>query len=320
MLSSSDIFVAISFCSCTSLFLQFSKLISSVCTFPCNSYFLSVFSDTFVLWFSISNSFSDNFSVIFFNSSSFFSNSFWNFSLFSFKLSLFCFFCSISSLKSFSFSFASSISFSYLLAFSLLFSILVFATLISEFNISISFWLSNPKFDISSIFVVISSITVFNSSLSCFVLSIFVSSSSHWLLNISSSFTICVKLSLYFSILYMNNPISMFFSSSLKFKYFFAFSELCFNGSILLSISDNISFILSRFNFVRSNFFSASCFLVLYFTIPAASSNIFLLSSDLLLKISSIFPCPIIEYPSLPIPVSMNNSNTSFNLHGTLFI
>ena len=60
--------------------------------------------------------------------------------------------------------------------------------------------------------------------------------------------------------------------------------------------------------------------MVLYFTIPAASSNIFLLSSDLLLKISSILPCPIIEYPSFPIPVSINNSNTSFNLHGTLLM
>ena len=81
-----------------------------------------------------------------------------------------------------------------------------------------------------------------------------------------------------------------------------------------------MSLILSKFSFVRSSFFSDSCFLVLYFTIPAASSNIFLLSSDLLLNISSIFPCPIIEYPSFPIPVSINNSNTSFSLQGTLFI
>ncbi len=38
------------------------------------------------------------------------------------------------------------------------------------------------------------------------------------------------------------------------------------------------------------------------------------------LKISSIFPCPIVEYPSLPIPVSINNSKTSFKRHGTLLI
>ena len=71
---------------------------------------------------------------------------------------------------------------------------------------------------------------------------------------------------------------------------------------------------------VFSSFFSDSTFLVLYLTIPAASSKICLLSSDLLLKISSILPCPIIEYPSFPIPVSINNSNTSFSLQGTLFI
>ena len=101
----------------------------------------------------------------------------------------------------------------------------------------------------------------------------------------------------------MNNPISILFNSSLKFKYFFAFSDWAFNGSIFVSISDKISFILSKFNFVCSNFFSLSAFLVLYFTIPAASSKICLLSSDLLLNISSIFPCPIIEYPSFPMPV-----------------
>ena len=286
----------------------------------CNSYFLSVFSSTFCLCSSISSSLLDNFSVIFCSSSSFSFSSFSYFSLFCFKLSFFCCFCSISSCKSFSFSVVSSISFVYLCVFSLLFVILVFATLISEFNISISFWLSNPKFDISSICVVMLFILFFNSSLSAFILSKFFCSSSHWLLYISSSFTISSKLCLYFSILYINKPISIFFNSSLKFKYFLAFSELIFNGSIFVSISDNMSFILSKFSFVLSNFFSASCFLVLYFTIPAASSNIFLLSSDLLLKISSILPCPIIEYPSFPIPVSINSSNTSFNLQGTLFM
>ena len=286
----------------------------------CNSYFLSVFSSTFCLCSSISSSLLDNFSVIFCSSSSFSFSSFSYFSLFCFKLSFFCCFCSISSCNSLSFSVVSSISFVYLCVFSLLFVILVFATLISEFNISISFWLSNPKFDISSICVVMLFILFFNSSFSAFILSKFFCSSSHWLLYISSSFTISSKLCLYFSILYINKPISIFFNSSLKFKYFLAFSELIFNGSIFVSISDNMSFILSKFSFVLSNFFSASCFLVLYFTIPAASSNIFLLSSDLLLKISSILPCPIIEYPSFPIPVSINSSNTSFNLQGTLFM
>ena len=120
--------------------------------------------------------------------------------------------------------------------------------------------------------------------------------------------------------LYTNNPTSILFSSSLKLKNFLAFSACIFKGSICPSISDKISFIRSKLSFVCSNFFSDSIFLVLYFTIPAASSNICLLSSDLLLKISSIFPCPIMEYPSFPIPVSINNSVMSFNLHGTLFM
>ena len=92
-----------------------------------------------------------------------------------------------------------------------------------------------------------------------------------------------------------NSPISIPFNSSLKSKNFLAFSDCFFNGSIFASISAKISFILSKFNFVCSSFFSDSAFLTLYFTIPAASSKIALLSSDLLLKISSIFPCPIIE-------------------------
>ena len=95
--------------------------------------------------------------------------------------------------------------------------------------------------------------------------------------------------------LYKNNPISIPFNSSLKSKNFFAFSDCFFKGSIFTSISDKISFILKRFTFVCSSFFSESFFLTLYFTIPAASSNIARLSSDLLLNISSIFPCPIIE-------------------------
>ena len=189
-----------------------------------------------------------------------------------------------------------------------------------EFSCSISFWLSNPKFDIFSICSVISSMLDFNSSFRIFTLSNFPSSSLHCDCITSISCTICCKFSLYFSILYTNNPTSIFFNSSRKFKYFFAFSDCVCNGPKLPSISEIISFILRRFNFVCSNFFSASSFLLLYFTIPAASSNICLLSSDLLLNISSIFPCPIIEYPSFPIPVSINNSSTSFSLQGVLFI
>ena len=112
----------------------------------------------------------------------------------------------------------------------------------------------------------------------------------------------------------------MLFNSSLKSKNCFALSACNLNGSIFASISDKISLILSKFSLVCSNFFSDSAFLVRYLTIPAASSKMRLLSSDLLLNISSILPCPIILYPSFPIPVSMNNSNISFNLHGVLLI
>ena len=68
------------------------------------------------------------------------------------------------------------------------------------------------------------------------------------------------------------------------------------------------------------SFFSASSFLFLNLTIPAASSKSALRSSGLPLKIASILPCPIREYPSLPIPVSINKLVTSFNLHLLLLI
>ena len=112
----------------------------------------------------------------------------------------------------------------------------------------------------------------------------------------------------------------MLLSSSLKSKNFLALSACNFKGSNCPSISDKISFIRNRLSFVCSSFFSDSTLRVLYFTIPAASSKMCLLSSDLLLKISSILPCPIIEYPSFPIPVSINNSIISLSLHGVLFI
>ena len=160
----------------------------------------------------------------------------------------------------------------------------------------------------------------FNSSFNIFIFSNLPSSKLQFDEIISiSSITFC-KSCLYFSILYTKSPTSIFFSSCFKSKYFLALSDCSFNGSRFPSISVNISFILSKFSFVLSNFFSDSSFLVLYFTIPAASSKTFLLSSDLLLKIWSIFPCPIIEYPSFPIPVSINNSTTSLSLQGVLFI
>ena len=99
-----------------------------------------------------------------------------------------------------------------------------------------------------------------------------------------SSLTFCKSL-LYFSILYTKSPTSIFLSSCFKSKNFLALSDCCFNGSRFPSISVKISLILSKLSLVLSSFFSDSSFLVLYLTIPAASSKTFLLSSDLLLKI-----------------------------------
>ena len=171
------------------------------------------------------------------------------------------------------------------------------------------------------------SISAISSSILAFKVSfLFCPSSNFWLSDVSWSFkickssTICSSFSLYVFMLYTNSPTSMLLSSSLKSKNFLALSACNFKGSNCPSISDKISFIRNRLSFVCSSFFSDSTLRVLYFTIPAASSNMCLLSSDLLLKISSILPCPIIEYPSFPIPVSINNSIISLSLHGVLFI
>ena len=320
VLSSSNIWLSISCSICFCLFSAFSMFAVCVLICDCNSYFLSVFSSTCFFSFSISSSLLLNFSVNFFSSSSFSFNSFSNFSLFCFKLSFLDCFCSISCFKFSIFSSNSTISFWYSFEFSMLFEILVSATFILEFSFSISFSLSNPIFCISSILVVISSMLSFNSSFKILIFSNFPSSWFKVEFIISSSLVNSSKDCLYLSMLYKNNPTSIFFSSSFKFKYFLALSDCCCKGSKFPSISVNISFILNKLSLVCSNFFSVSSFLALYFTIPAASSNICLLSSDLLLNISSIFPWPIIEYPSLPIPVSINSSTISFNLHGTLLI
>ena len=81
-----------------------------------------------------------------------------------------------------------------------------------------------------------------------------------------------------------------------------------------------MSFILIKFLLVFSNFLSASIFLDLNLTIPAASSKRALLSSFLPFKIASILPCPINEYPSFPIPVSIKRFTMSLSLQGVLFI
>ena len=92
---------------------------------------------------------------------------------------------------------------------------------------------------------------------------------------------------------------SFTFISSDASRNILAFSQSSSKDGSLSSYVEIISFILIRFCSVLSSFFSASSFLVLYFTIPAASSNSFLLSSDFALKIASILPCPINGIPFL---------------------
>ena len=89
---------------------------------------------------------------------------------------------------------------------------------------------------------------------------------------------------------------SFTFNSSASALYFIAFSFSSFKGPSLSSYVDIISLILIKLLSVLSNFFSASSFLALYLTIPAASSNNALLSSGFPLNIASIFPC-LSRYP-----------------------
>ena len=109
-----------------------------------------------------------------------------------------------------------------------------------------------------------------------------------------------------------NSEISCIFNCSFNARNSFAFLDCCSKGPTCFSSSDKISFTLTRFCLSASRFFSAAAFLFLNFTIPAASSNNSLLSSGLPLRILSICPWPIIEYPSFPIPVSKKSSCTSF--------
>ena len=101
-----------------------------------------------------------------------------------------------------------------------------------------------------------------------------------------------------------NRLTSSSFNSSRFFKKIFAFSDCFSNGPTCFSSSLRISLTRTRFCFSSSSFFCAVALRFLNFTIPAASSNSSLFSSGLPLRIFSIWPWPMIEYPSLPIPVS----------------
>ena len=167
--------------------------------------------------------------------------------------------------------------------------------LMSDFSWTFFLSFSKLKFCTFSICSVILSKFSLSSSFKSWILESLSFSRTNCVLKISSLLTTSSIFFLYSSILCIKRPISIVFNSSLNFKYSFAFSDCILVGSILTSISEIMSLILNKFNFDCSIFFSDSCFLTLYFTIPAASSKTCLLSSDLLLNISSILPCPTIE-------------------------
>ena len=76
----------------------------------------------------------------------------------------------------------------------------------------------------------------------------------------------------------------------------------------------------SRFCSVRSSLCRASFLWALYLLIPAASSNITLLSVLDAFKSCSIWPCSIIEYARAPTPVSINSSRMSLSRQTLLFM
>ena len=125
-----------------------------------------------------------------------------------------------------------------------------------------------------------------------------------------------LSFSTFFSVMLISSSLYL----SLSSRYSFALVLSSRSPSILPSISPIISFTLSRLAFAEESFFSDSAFLLLYMTTPAASSNISRLLSGLLLTISAIFPWPIMEYPSTPMPVSIISSLISRSLQLLLLI
>ncbi len=101
-----------------------------------------------------------------------------------------------------------------------------------------------------------------------------------------------------------NILMSYVLSSSFFFKNSLAFSDCLSKGPICFSSSARISLTRRRFWRSSSSFFTDMFFRRLNLTIPAASSKSSLLSSGFPLRILSIWPWPMIEYPSFPMPVS----------------
>ena len=311
----------------------------SFCFFFSSNCFLSasIVASILLIWFFNSNFLSLLLSITFFNSSicipfsskvatildsssSFCFNSISNFSLFLNTFSLFWALFSNSSFNRFTFSLSSNISLFNLLIFALAAFELASKREILEFSFSFSFstW---KNFSLNSSILSASSwIFCFSSAflvsfcedkLSCF------SISSCNVFSISSTFWMFSAL---LSTLFMNSFTSNSFNSSLSCKNFLAVCAFTSNGPIVFSISAITSPTLCNVDCVFSSFLVASSFLVLYLTIPAASSNTCLLSSDLLDKSSSTFPWDIMLYPSFPRPVSINIAWMSLSLHSFPFI
>ena len=97
-----------------------------------------------------------------------------------------------------------------------------------------------------------------------------------------------VKSSRILSLSRRNALTSLVFKSSFNLRYSLAFSDCFSNGPTCFSSSDKMSFTRTRLSRSCSSFFIAAAFLLLNFTIPAASSKSSLLSSGLPLNILSI--------------------------------
>ena len=184
----------------------------------------------------------------------------------------------------------------FTIAFSSSMAVSSFSLVSTEIVSSVSLLLpcSASVFSISARFSLAVSIANCSSARSSFMYSFFSSRFSIFFR------TILISSSLYLSRSWMNS-LALMLSSR--------------RPSIRPSISPMMSLTRSMLALVDASFLSDSAFFVLYITMPAASSNISRLLSVLLLRISEILPCPMMEYPSTPIPVSIMSSRISRSLH-----
>ena len=229
------------------------------------------------------------------------------------RLSAFC--CSLSSLLPSSDISEVNLSLSLPIADSLsVLSSCAFSSLLISLTISISFVLASSAISSRALVLVfVASRDLSSSSFLAFISTMDLSVSFN---SFMSSFVFSSMFSTFLSVILISSSLNL----SLRLIYSEALALSSRSPSIRPSISLIISFTLSRFPDAAVNFLSASALRVLYITIPAASSNISRLLSVLLLTMSAILPCPIREYPSTPIPVSIMSSLMSRSLHWLLFM